>query len=297
MNKFETLADLDSLKHMLKIDETTVAAVQRYGQIMDSKMPELIEQFYLWMSDTEFFSRFFAEERKIARVKQALESYWRELFICNLDQNYFDSRRSLGELHAHIGLPVTAYFAAMDVSLSLILNDCYDGSLSDSDYHQCQMAVMKICHLDTTIVIETYNQIVARRISNQTASLVAMSTPVTVLWDEILLLPIVGIIDSSRAHEIMESSLSTISRTSAKVFIFDISGVSVVDTEVANHLMKIIRAAELMGCMCITSGLSASIAQTIVELGIDTSRMTTTANLRNAVELAFVKVGVHIEKA
>jgi rsbT co-antagonist protein RsbR len=114
-----------------------------------------------------------------------------------------------------------------------------------------------------------------------------MSTPVTQIWEGILLLPLVGLIDSKRAQDIMNASLAKIAETQARSFILDISGVGVVDTAVANHLIKVTKATRLMGCECAISGVSPAIAQTIVELGIDVGEVKTTANMRDALSAAF----------
>ena len=89
-----------------------------------------------------------------------------------------------------------------------------------------------------------------------------MSTPVAEIWDDILMLPLVGIIDSKRAQDIMTAVLSRIAETHSRTLILDISGVAVVDTAVANHLIKITKATRLMGCACTISGISPAIAQT-----------------------------------
>ncbi len=121
-----------------------------------------------------------------------------------------------------------------------------------------------------------------------------MSTPVTAIWDGILTLPVVGIIDSKRAQDIMNAMLAKISETRAGLIILDISGVAVVDTAVANHLIKITKATKLMGCECTISGLSAAIAQTIVELGIDVGEIHTTATLQDALARAFRILGLDV---
>jgi rsbT co-antagonist protein RsbR len=95
----------------------------------------------------------------------------------------------------------------------------------------------------------------------------------------------------------MNSILSKILETHAKVIILDISGVAVVDTAVANHLIKITKASKLMGCDCTITGMSPAVAQTIVELGIDTQHVTTTANLHDSLRMAFEEVGVVITKS
>jgi methyl-accepting chemotaxis protein len=121
-----------------------------------------------------------------------------------------------------------------------------------------------------------------------------LSTPVTPIWDQILLLPLVGILDSTRAASIMTKSLQMISQTRARIFVLDISGVATVDTAVANQLIKITKATQLMGCKAIISGLSPAIARTIVELGVNVGEIRTTATLRDALETALTSLGNRI---
>jgi rsbT co-antagonist protein RsbR len=207
-----------------------------------------------------------------------------------------ERRRVIGVAHARIGLPLPTYFAAMNLSLKLLTESMYDGSLSHMEYANSVRAISKLVHLDTAIVVDTFSVHTNRIIAEQSQTLMEMSTPVTAIWDGILMLPVVGIIDSKRAQDIMNAMLSMIADTKAKVFILDISGVAVVDTAVANHLIKITKATKLMGCECTISGVSPAIAQTVVELGIDVGNVSTTANLRDALTYAFRKTGVEIRK-
>jgi rsbT co-antagonist protein RsbR len=147
------------------------------------------------------------------------------------------------------------------------------------------------------VAIEAINQLVEETLTTQTRSLMEMSTPVTEIWEGILLLPIVGLIDSKRASDVMHAALAKISDTQARIFILDISGVGVIDTAVANHLFKITRATRLMGCVCTISGVSPTIAQTIVDLGIDVGDVNTTATMRDALADAFKQIGSQIMQA
>ena len=113
-----------------------------------------------------------------------------------------------------------------------------------------------------------------------------MSTPVTPIWDGILLLPLIGIVDSTRTDDIMRKTLQKISESQAKVFILDISGVPTVDTSVANQLMKITKATKFMGCETVISGLSPLVAHTMVDLGVDVGEVITTSTLKDAFRLA-----------
>ncbi len=121
-------------------------------------------------------------------------------------------------------------------------------------------------------------------------------TPVNILWDKILMLPIFGMIDSARSQEIMETMLNKIIDTKSKVIILDILGVAVVDSAVANHLIKITKATQLVGAEAIISGISSEVAQTLVNLGIELGGVTTTATLADAVQLAFDKTGYIVEQ-
>jgi len=117
-------------------------------------------------------------------------------------------------------------------------------------------------------------------------ALLEMSTPVTKIWDGVLFAPIVGIVDSRRSHDIMNKALSSIVDHRARTLMLDIGGVAMVDTAVANHLIKIAKAAVLMGCKTIISGISPAIAQTITELGIDLGSIQTTSTIESALREA-----------
>lgn len=122
-----------------------------------------------------------------------------------------------------------------------------------------------------------------------------LSTPVVKLWQGILALPLVGTLDSARTQVVMETLLEAIVNTNSKVAIIDITGVPTVDTVVAQHLLKTVTAARLMGADCIISGVRPQIAQTIVHLGINLLDVTTKATLSDAFSLALQRTGVALE--
>ena len=128
-------------------------------------------------------------------------------------------------------------------------------------------------------------------ILRQQQELLELSTPVVKLWDGILALPIIGTLDSARTQVVMESLLQTIVATNSRYAIIDITGVPTVDTLVAQHLLKTITAARLMGAECIISGVRPQIAQTIVHLGINLEDVVTKAKLSDALALALQRSG------
>jgi rsbT co-antagonist protein RsbR len=133
-------------------------------------------------------------------------------------------------------------------------------------------------------------------IARQQEELMELSTPVVKLWDGILALPIIGTLDSARTQVVMESLLQAVVQTNSRVAIIDITGVPTVDTLVAQHLLKTITAARLMGADCIISGIRPQIAQTIVHLGIDLAGVVTKAKLADAFALALTRTNQAVVK-
>ena len=138
---------------------------------------------------------------------------------------------------------------------------------------------------------EAYQKTREEVISRQQQELLELSTPVVKLWEGVLALPLIGTLDSSRTQVVMESLLQRIVETGSDVAIIDITGVPTVDTLVAQHLLKTVTAARLMGAECIISGIRPQIAQTIVHLGVELGGVTTKSNLADALAIAIKRSG------
>ena len=283
---------LTTLLKLYSISDDEIEKIHSYGNIVMPKLDEFVKLFYDWLKTQPEFEEFFPDEETLAHVQKMSRGYWKDFFRHDLDGDYLKKRDKIGETHARIGLPLTIYFAAMHRSLKLFTEDLYDDSLSLEDYLAAMRAVTKLVHLDTGLVVETYSRITNEVMMAQSRTLMEMSTPVTQIWQGVLFLPIVGIVDSKRAQEIMNATLTKISQTQSRAFIMDISGVAVVDTAVANYLIKVTNATRLMGCESTISGLSPAIAQTIVELGIDVGKVKTTATMQDALMDAFKRLGL-----
>jgi rsbT co-antagonist protein RsbR len=144
--------------------------------------------------------------------------------------------------------------------------------------------------------IEVFQRARDQIIVRQQQELLELSTPVVKLWDGILALPLIGTLDSARTQVVMENILQKIVDTGAAIAIIDITGVPTVDTLVAQHLMKTIAAARLMGADCIISGIRPQIAQTIVHLGVNLEDVVTKATLADAFLVALERTGTSVVK-
>jgi rsbT co-antagonist protein RsbR len=144
---------------------------------------------------------------------------------------------------------------------------------------------------------EVYQKSREEVITRQQQELLELSTPVVKLWNGILAVPLIGTLDSARTQIVMESLLQMIVDTGSELAIIDITGVPTVDTLTAQHLLKAVSAARLMGADCIISGIRPQIAQTIVHLGVDLTTITTKATMADAFRVALQRLGLTVSRS
>ncbi len=278
-------------KFMIDLDD--IARIREAGKLINSEIDDHIDTFYMWLKNHQEYTIFFGNNpKKLSRVMEMQKIHWLSFFEAKLDQKWFSSRIHIGDVHAQINLPNDIYFAGMSVSGKSLVDRIRKIKPAIKDAEEMASSIIKLVFLDSFVVIEEISRIQREKLSAGSQALIEMSTPVTPIWEGILLLPLLGIVDSTRTQDIMNKTLTEIGRTRAKVFVLDISGVASMDTSVANQLMKISKATQLMGCETIISGISPTIARTLVELGVSVGDIKTTATLRDSFELALQAVGV-----
>lgn len=286
--------NIAAVLNKFQINESDLSRVRTAGIVLKNEIAEHVESFYEWLSGQQEYDLFFASNpNRLERVKVIQIQHWVDFFDADLSEDWFASLRHIGAVHAHIALPNDIYFAAMSIAGKSLVDRVRNRKNDIPDHEETADSIIKLIFLDAYIVIEEISRIQREKIRQGSQALMEMSTPVTPIWEGILLLPLVGIIDSSRTQNIMNKTLEKISETRAKVFVMDISGVGAIDTAVANQLIKITKATQLMGCETIISGVSPAIARTMVELGINIGEVRTTATLRDSFELALKAVGVN----
>ena len=283
--------DPADLLERFRLDDADVENVRVAGERLAPQLEEILHEFDIWTNKQPEFVDFAADDDERSRLFDMQLEHWRNLFRGEIDDEYVRSRIMIGEMLARMGVPIVMYMSGMSW-----LRDAFTARVQDLST-AVRQSVNRVLYLDAALVTECYPIVMNRRIAAQARSLSEMSTPVTELWDRVLMLPLVGIIDSHRANQIMTEVLNRIAERRAKAFIMDISGVSVVDTAVANHLIGIAKAARLMGCSALLSGVSPEIAGTIVALGIEVGDLRTHATLEDALGRAFGMIGVEVSAA
>jgi rsbT co-antagonist protein RsbR len=165
---------------------------------------------------------------------------------------------------------------------------------TDPALFQDLLALSRVLDMLGLWTFETYSRAREDIIREQSEQLLELTTPVIKLWDGVLAVPLVGTLDSARTQVVMEKLLESLVETGSEHAIIDITGVLAVDTQVAQHLLKTVAAARLMGADCTISGIRPQIAQTIVALGIDLGDIATKASLADALLHAFRRSGVDV---
>lgn len=250
----------------------------------------MVDAFYALLLGHEHTRKFFPDDATVRRVKATQRAYFLGLFDGRCDAAYVEDRLRVGSTHERIGLAPTWYLGAYRRYLDL-LHERLFAELPPAQASAAFSSLQRLVWFDVTLAIETYIAANNETLHRHQAALRELSTPVIRVHDRVLLLPLVGAIDSSRAQQIMDAVLLKIVEDKAKCIIIDIAGVPVVDTKVADHLVKTTASVRLLGGQTILTGISAQVARTIVQLGVDVSTMHTLARLQEGIELALDLVG------
>jgi rsbT co-antagonist protein RsbR len=289
--------DLEELRSRLAYFELSAddgAALAKARAFAEEHIDEIVEGFYdLILAHPEPAS-YMEDPDRMRRLKRAQRNYFLGLFTGKFDLDYVEDRLRVGFAHERIGLPLKWYMGSYAKYLALVLERLVQQLPDQAEAMRVYHALLKLVFFDATLAIDTYMAAQVDTLVRHQAAIRELSTPVIEVHRGILLLPLVGTIDSHRAQQIMETVLARISEAQARVIILDIAGVPVVDTQVADYLLKATAAVRLLGARTILTGISPQVARTIVELGVDISTMDTQNKLSDGIQLALRLIGRRI---
>lgn len=280
----------EALLQEFGLTDEDLEAVQAFGVIAVPRIDEFVSTFYDWLGTRPEFTQFFSDAATLARVKRLQGDYWTEVLRGEIDEEYVLKRRAVGETHARIHLPIEVYFSAMNFSIGWFMDCLQDQKLPPKQSATTRRALTKLLVMDVMLVVDTIAQRNAETIGQQSRALLELSTPFIQLWDGLLLLPLIGVIDTARARQIMENLLQAVVETKSRVVIVDVTGVPTVDTLVAQHLLKTVAAGKMLGAEVMVTGISPHVAQSIIKLGIDLSTLQTHGTLQAGVAAALALI-------
>jgi rsbT co-antagonist protein RsbR len=200
-------------------------------------------------------------------------------------QDYAEQRFRLGQLYNRTQLEVALFMAAFHAEMSSVGLRVHQQFPKDSERAFAHFAAFKkIAFFDLGIIVDAMMTDREQTILRQQEAIRELSTPALQVRDRLLILPIIGLLDSHRAKQLTDNLLQAIRAHRAKVVVMDLTGVATVDSKVANHLIQTVAAAGLMGATVIVTGLSADVAQSLVTLGVDLSQLNTMGDLQGGLE-------------
>ena len=305
-DKFLTLAEMMGITareverrmKFLQFGPEDEARLQQLEPISEARIDSVVEAFYEHLLSFEEMKAFFPDAAVLDRVKAGQKAYFHRLTQGNYDPDYIEDRVRIGAIHEQINLPVNFYLAMYNFYMREVSKHIFSAGFDNPDEATAIfLSLTKLIFLDISLAVDTFIESRERTIrALQQESIRELSTPVLPFREGMLLLPIIGQIDSQRARQLTEHLLVSIRAKRAKVIVIDITGVATVDSRVANHLVQTVDAARLMGAKVVISGISPEIALTMVTLGIDLGPIYTVGDLQNGIEHAERLLGYRVEK-
>lgn len=286
-------AELKSRRAFFEITDEDLTRLAGLRPLAEKWGDKLVDQFYALLLNHPETRAFLADAELVRRLKRTQGHYFLNLFAGKCDLEYVVDRLRVGHMHERIGLAPKFYIGAYRKYMEL-LHDALYAELSAKDASDAYRSAVKLIAFDEALAIDTYIAANLETLGRHQQAIRELSTPVIRVHAGILLLPLVGAVDSVRAQQIMESVLVGVVQEQAKCVIIDIAGVPVVDTKVADNLIKTTTAVSLLGAKTILTGISAQIARTIVQLGVDISVMQTKSKLADGIVLALELAGKQI---
>jgi rsbT co-antagonist protein RsbR len=269
------------------IGEDDLARVRRLAELSGEMVGPVVDAFYEHTLTFDGMRSLFPSDAAIEQEKANHRRYFERLMRGVVDQAYLADRVEVGETNERVGLGPDWYLGAFDFYLEAVANRL----LERSGEHAAEafglfLSLLKVAHLDMALTLDSF--IMAREATTalRQKEMSELPTPVLQLREGLLLIPVVGMVDSYRAQALTEQLLQAIKEERARIVVLDVTGVAVVDTAVANHLTHTVLAARLMGASSIITGISAQVAEALVRIGLDSRELTTRCDLRSGLELA-----------
>jgi rsbT co-antagonist protein RsbR len=284
-------------KNFLQFGDNDVDNLVAINDLARQYVKSVIGDFYEHLLSFEETRTFFRDPEVLERVQSAQQEYFLRLTQGHYDLAYAQNRLRIGAIHERIGLPVKAYLGMYNYYLRAVASRLIEAYESEPKRAwSAFLSLLKLKMLDIGLAIDTYISARERTIREQQESIQELPIPVLPFREGMLLVPIIGLIDSLRARLLTEQLLGAVRDNRAKVVVIDITGVQAVDSKVANHMVQTVEAARLMGATVIIAGVSPQIAQTMVTLGIDLGRIATVGDLQSGIERAEELLGYTVAR-
>jgi len=289
-----TEADLERRKIFVALGPDDVARLGAIKDLITAHIDELTNAFFEHLANISE-AKVLLGYRELTNQARALKrAHLLEMVQGRYDIHYAEQRISLGLLYGRTGLETKVFVGAFQHVLARAGELIMKAAKDPMEGFRQFLALQKVAFLDIGLHSDVVLHERERTIGRQAEAIRELSTPVLQIRERLLLLPLIGVIDTHRAKLITENLLQAIRESRARVVVIDVTGVATIDSKVANHLVQTVAAARLMGARAIVSGVSADVAQSMVSLGIELSPFKTVGDLQGGLEDAERLLGFQV---
>lgn len=287
--------DIARRKKLADITQDDLVRILTIKNVVQENADRFTDGFFDFLQQFEEAAQLFKNRTALEQARKLKREHLIAMVEGRCDAAYAEQRARLGAVYSSVGLDVKAFLGGFQTLMRLIGFEVMKRFKSKPMVgHEAFASLQKLAFFDLAIIVDILVEERERTIFAQQEAIRELSTPVIQVRDRLLILPIIGLIDSDRAMQVTESLLHAIRANRAKVVVMDVTGVAAVDSKVANHLMQTVAAARLMGASVIVTGLSADVAQSLVALGVDLGRINTIGDLQGGLEEAERQLGYKV---
>lgn len=290
--------DVERRKRFVALKSDDISRIAAIKQAVAGHIDEHASAFFNYLSQFEEGAGLFRNPDLLREAKRLKQEHLLAMVGGDYEESYVEQRVKLGALYSRAGVDVRAFLGAFNQMMQSIGRRIAEMFAKDAQTaFQHFGAINKVGFMDIGIIVDVLIAERERTIRVQEKAILELSTPALQIRDKLLMLPIIGLLDSLRAKQLTDGLLQAIRANRAKVVVMDVTGVAAVDSKVANHLIQTVTAARLMGAQVIVTGLSADVAQSLVALGVDLSKINTVGDLEGGIEEAERVLGYKVSKA
>jgi len=274
-----------------------LARIARIREAILPRVEEYAAAFFGYLGELDEAREFLRNRDAVEQARRLKTEHLVAMVGGQYGPAYALQRIKLGRLYSRAGLELRLFLGAFHDLLRRLGTTLLESAKTGEEAFQDFMSLKKVAFFDIGIIVDVMVFERERVISRQQEAIRELTTPVLQIRDRLLMLPIIGTIDTHRARMLTEGLLHSIRANRAKVVVMDVTGVGAVDTKVANHLLQTVAASRLMGATVIVTGLSAEVSQTLVNLGVDLTALQTIGDLQGGIEEAERLIGYQVLRA
>jgi rsbT co-antagonist protein RsbR len=289
---------IERRKQIVALEHSDLARIARIRDLVLPRVDEFTAAFFEHLAKFDEARPLFDNRALLEKAKRLKAEHLQGLVSGDYSRHYVAQRIELGRLYAVAGLEMRFFLGAFHQLLRFIGTEVMTHSEhAPLEAFDAFMSLKKVAFFDLGLIVDVLVFERERIIRQQQEAIRELSTPVLQLRDRLLLLPIIGVIDTYRARLITENLLEAVRARRAKVVVMDVTGVATIDSRVANHILQTVTAARLMGARVIVTGITAAVAQSLVALGIELDRLLdTVGDLQGGIELAEQILGYRVSQ-